>query len=151
MVVDTPIIQAILFDEPHAAWAAEAVNAHAGELRMSTVNLAEALILVRDRQPQLAEALELMLLDAGIRLVPPDVEQARIAAAAHLRYPLNLGDCFAYALAVAEDCAILSLDADFRRCDRPIVIPPDRAGNTGEADVSAATAAAHPRSRGEHE
>jgi ribonuclease VapC len=126
MVVDTSVILAILFDEAHATWAAEALNAHAGELRMSTVNLAEALILVRDRQPQLADELEAMLLDTGIRLVPPDVDQARFAAAARLRYPLNLGDCFAYALAVAEGCAILTLDGDFRRTDRPIMIPPDR-------------------------
>lgn len=124
MVVDTSIILAVLFEEPHAAWAADALNAHAEELRMSTVNLAEALILVKDRQPQLADALENMLLDAGIRLVPPDVDQARNAAAARLRYPLNLGDCFAYALAIAEDCGILTLDEDFRRTDRPILMPP---------------------------
>jgi ribonuclease VapC len=124
MVVDTSAILAVLFDEAHAAWAADVLNAHAGELRMSTVNLAEALILVRDRQPQLADELEALLLGAGIRLVPPDVDQARCAAAARLRYPLNLGDCFAYALAVAEGCGILTLDEDFRGTDRPILMPP---------------------------
>jgi ribonuclease VapC len=126
MVVDTSVILAVLFDEPHGAWAADALNAHAGELRMSTVNLAETVIRMRDRQPQLADRLEDMILEAGLRLVPPDVEQARCAAAARLRYPLNLGDCFAYALAVAEDCAILTLDDDFRRTDRPVLMPPDR-------------------------
>jgi ribonuclease VapC len=125
MVVDTSILLALLFDEPHGSCAADALNAHAGELRMSTVNLAEALIRVRDRQPQLADKLEEMILDAGIRQVPPDVDQARVAAAARLRYPLNLGDCFAYALAVADDCAIMTLDDDFHRTDRPIVVPPE--------------------------
>lgn len=124
MVVDTSAVLAILFDEPHASWAAEALNAHAGELRMSTVNLTEVLIRVTDRQPHLAHEMETMLLDAGMRFVPPDVEQARLASQARLRYPLNLGDCFAYALAVVEDCAILTLDNDFRRTDRPLVIPP---------------------------
>ena len=124
MVVDTSAVLAVFFDEPHASWAAEALNAYAGELRMSTVNLAEALILVKDRQPHLANQLESMLLDAGMRFVAPDVEQARLAADARLRYPLNLGDCFAYALAVAEDCAILTLDDDFCHIDRPLVMPP---------------------------
>ncbi|HEX3557202.1 MAG TPA: type II toxin-antitoxin system VapC family toxin [Thermoanaerobaculia bacterium] len=35
--------------------------------------------------------------------MPPDVEQARIVAEARFRYPLNLGDCFAYALAIIEN------------------------------------------------
>jgi ribonuclease VapC len=95
-----------------------------GELRMSTVNLTEVLILLRDRQPQLADELEVRLLDSGIRFVPPDADQARTVAAARLRYPLNLGDCFAYALAVSERCPILTLDADFRRVDVEVVLPP---------------------------
>lgn len=123
MVVDISAILAVFFDEPHAAWVADTLNAHAGELRVSTVNLAETLILVRDRQPQRAEALEAMLQDAGLRFVAPDARQARIAAEARLRFPLNLGDCFVYALAVAEDCAIITLDNDFRHTDRPLVMP----------------------------
>jgi uncharacterized protein with PIN domain len=90
---------------------------------MSTVNLAEALIRIRDRQPQLADQLEQQLLESGIRFVAPDVEQARLAAQARLRYPLNLGDCFAYALSIVEDCAILTLDEQFRRTDQPVVLP----------------------------
>ncbi len=41
MVVDTSVLLAVLFQEPHGAWAAEQLNAHAGTLRMSTVNHAE--------------------------------------------------------------------------------------------------------------
>ncbi len=90
---------------------------------MSTVNLTETLIRLRDRQPQLADELEEGVLESGIRFVAPDVEQARIAARARLQYPLNLGDCFAYALAVQEGCPILTLDRDFLRTDQPVVIP----------------------------
>ena len=90
---------------------------------MSTVNLTETLIRVRDRQPESFEQIETELLNSGIRFVPPDVQQARIAAEARLRYPLNLGDCFAYALAVVEDLPILALDRDFRSSDRPVVSP----------------------------
>lgn len=52
------------------------------------------------------------------------IEQARVAAEARLRFPLNLGDCFAYALAKVERQAILTLDSDFRCLDVAVVIPP---------------------------
>jgi len=123
MVVDTSAILAVFFNEAHAEWAAGQMEARAGELSMSTVNLAECLIRLRDRQPQLADALTEELLSSGIRFVPPDVEQSRIAADARLRLPLNLGDCFAYALAKAEGADILTLDRDFARLDVGVVMP----------------------------
>jgi ribonuclease VapC len=123
VVVDTSILLAVFFAEPDAEWAAAKLAEHAAELRMSTVNLAEVLIRIRDRQPQLYEALEARVLSSGIRFVSPDVEQARIAAEARLRYPLNLGDCFVYALASVESCPILARDRDFRAVDRPVVLP----------------------------
>ncbi|HEX6898815.1 MAG TPA: type II toxin-antitoxin system VapC family toxin [Thermoanaerobaculia bacterium] len=124
MVVDTSVLLAVFFDEPEAAWAASYLNQHGADLRMSTVNLAETLIILRDRQPQLFEELEARLFDSGIRFVPPDVVQAQIAAEARLRYPLNLGDCFAYALAVAEGCPLLAKDRDFRKVDIRVISPP---------------------------
>jgi len=123
VVVDTSVVLAILFNEPAAAWAADQLEAHAGELRMSTVNLTECLIRLRDRQPHLAPVLEEQLLESGIRFVAPDVGQAQIAAEARLRFPLNLGDCFAYALARAEGCSVLSMDEDFRKLDIAVVLP----------------------------
>ena len=90
---------------------------------MSTVNYTEALILVHDRQPNLAEAIREMIEHSSIRLVPPDSQQAEVAARARLRFPINLGDCFAYALAVAERCPVLTLDGDFRKCDIDVVYP----------------------------
>lgn len=124
MVVDTSILLAVLFGEPEGGWAADRLNENAGALRMSTVNLAETLILLRDRQPARYEELEADVLDSGIRFVPPDVEQARIASEARLRLPLNLGDCFAYALARVEGVPLLTLDRDFRRVDVPVQLPP---------------------------
>jgi ribonuclease VapC len=124
MVVDTSVLLCVLFDEPRASWAVERLEESAGALRMSTVNLTETLILLRDRQPQRADALEEMILGSGIRFVPPTLEHARVAAAARLRFPLNLGDCFAYALAVSEGTPLLTLDADFARVDVPVVLPP---------------------------
>ena len=123
MVVDTSVLLAVLFFDPGTEWAVSRLEEHAAELRMSTVNLAESLVLLRDRQPQLADQLESQILDSGIRLVPPDAEQSRIAAAARARFPLNLGDCFAYALAVSEGVPILTLDTGFLRVDHPVVVP----------------------------
>lgn len=123
MVVDTSAILAIFFQEEHGPWAAGMLEKHAGELVMSTVNLAEALIHLKDRQPARYEQLEARLLGSSIRFIPPDAEQARTAATARLKYPLNLGDCFAYALAVALDCPVLTLDSDFETTDRPALMP----------------------------
>jgi ribonuclease VapC len=123
MVVDSSVILAIFFAEPHASWAAQQLNDHPGSLCMSTVNLAEVLIRAKDRQPHQFERLELGLLGSGIRFVAPNVEQARIAADARLRYPLNLGDCFAYALAKSENSSILTLDQDFKSVDLPVLFP----------------------------
>lgn len=123
MVVDTSVLLAIFFEEPDAEWAADRLAEHAAELRMSTVNLTETLIRIRDRQPQRYRELEEEILRSGIRFVPPDIRQAQIAAEARLRYPLNLGDCFAYALASVEGCPILALDVDFLKADRPVLCP----------------------------
>ena len=97
---------------------------HMGLLSMSTVNLTETLIRLKDRQPVRFAELEGRLLNSGIRFVAPDVEQARIAAEARLRFPLNLGDCFVYALAKVERKAILTLDNDFRCLDVAVLLPP---------------------------
>ena len=123
MVVDTSVVLAVFFEEAAGVWAAGQLAEHAPALRMSTVNLAEALIRIRDRQPALADKLEERLFASGIRFVPPDSAQARIAARARLRFPLNLGDCFAYALAVSENCPILTVDRDFRAVDQPVLMP----------------------------
>lgn len=123
VVVDTSVILAILFGEQHAEWAAEQLEEHRGQTLMSTVNLTETLIRLRDRQPRRYPDLETQVLGGGLRFVPPDVEQARTAAEARLRLPLNLGDCFAYALARVEGVGILTLDADFRALDVPVRLP----------------------------
>jgi uncharacterized protein with PIN domain len=90
---------------------------------MSTVNLTETLIRLQDRQPQLFQELEEKLIYSGIRFVSPDIEQSKTAAKARIKFPLNLGDCFAYALAVQENCPILTLDKDFRRLNHMVIHP----------------------------
>jgi len=123
MVIDTSAIMAVFFNEESADWVLDQLSDHASRLRMSTVNLTECLILIRDRQPSLAESLEARLLASGIQFEPPDIEQAQLAAAARFRWPLNLGDCFAYALARRNESPLLTLDRDFRRVDIEVVLP----------------------------
>jgi uncharacterized protein with PIN domain len=113
----------VLFNESQAAWVAGELQKQAGSLIMSTVNLAEAHIIIRSRQPTLAPQLEATLCDGSIHFVAPTVPQVRIVADARLRLPLNLGDCFAYALAVTEQCELLAVDTDFGKVDIPVIVP----------------------------
>ena len=123
MVVDTSILLAIFFNEKSGPWAADQLQQNRRDLQMSTVNYTEALILLQDRQPHLFAEIREAIESSSIRLVAPTPELAETAAAARLRYPLNLGDCFAYALAKHEDCPLLTLDADFRNTDVAVVRP----------------------------
>jgi ribonuclease VapC len=81
------------------------------------------LILVQDRQPNAYKEIREAIETSSIRLVPPTERHAEVAAVARVRYPLSLGDCFAYALAKAEDRRLLTLDRDFRRTDLRVVLP----------------------------
>ena len=90
-VVYTSILLAILFNEEYGPWAADVLREHSRHLRMSTVNYAEALVLIYDRQPYLFEEMRSAIEASAIRLLPSTREQAETAAAARHRYPLNLG------------------------------------------------------------
>ena len=123
MVVDTSILLAIFFNEKAGPWAADQLQQNRRDLQMSTVNYAEVLILVHDRQPNAYKEIREAIETSSIRLVPPTERHAEVAAVARVRYPLNLGDCFAYALAKDEDRRLLTLDRDFRRTDLRVVLP----------------------------
>jgi len=123
LVLDTSALLALLFYEEHARWVKDQLVAHALLLRMSTVNLAETLILVESRQPALIHQIREEILSSSIQFIPPSLSHAKIAAQARLRYPLNLGDCFAYALAKEEKTPILTLDRDFLKTDLKVIRP----------------------------
>lgn len=124
MIVDASVLLAVIFNETHGEWARNQLRQNAATLRMSTINLAETLIRVRDRQPHTYEEIRRFIHSLGIRFVPPTVEQSEMAADARMRFPLNLGDCFAYALAKEESDSILTLDPDFAQTDVLTLIPP---------------------------
>lgn len=123
MVIDTSALLAVIFNEEHGPWVLDQLINNQTELRMSAVNFSETLVLIRDRQPQHFELIKEKLTTFGIRFVAADEQHAELAAEARVCYPINLGDCFAYALAKLESCPILTLDRDFKKTDLVCVMP----------------------------
>jgi ribonuclease VapC len=122
MVIDSSAILAIYFHEPTAEWSMAQLSG-AKRILMSTVNLAEVLMRFRDKDPANADAFERRLLDERFEFIAPDIEQTRIAARVRDLYPINFGDCFAYALAKSTVLPLLTLDADFKKTDFTIITP----------------------------
>lgn len=126
MVVDTSVILSIYLNEPTAAWCLEQLQTEqrlGQRIYMSTVSLAEVMIRAHDLAPHQLAQLEEQILSGSIEFVPPDIEQAKLAATARASLPLNLGDCFVYALAKSLLQPILTLDKDFKNCGLKVVLP----------------------------
>ncbi len=123
MVIDSSVLLAILFKERHASWALEKLKTCSSRLLMSTVNLAEVLIRARDLKESAYDQIKDEVLRMGIDFVPPDTEAAFIVSQARLRFPINLGDCFAYALAKMEKVRLLTIDAGFQKTDLEVLHP----------------------------
>jgi len=120
MVVDSSALLAVLFAEPQAERIAQILSETAHPI-ISAVSYSECLIRVLDRAPDAGEKLENALAGFALDVVPVDRALASVAAHARLRYPINLGDCFAYALAKTRHLPLLTLDGDFSKTDIPLV------------------------------
>lgn len=124
MIVDTSVIIAILRDEPDAAEIREILG-QPQICRMSALNYVEAGVVVdSNRNPVLSRRLDDLLRVVQIGIEPVTVEQARIAREAFRdfgkgrhRAGLNLGDCFAYALAKEKGETLLFKGDDFCHTD----------------------------------
>jgi len=123
MIIDTSVLLAIFFKETHHAWAQEILDRPGQDLHMSTVNLTELLIRLKDKQEAIFNELREKVYCFPIQFIAPDIQQAELAAEARLKYPLNLGDCFVYALAKVENSPIITLDSDFKKTDLTIIFP----------------------------
>ena len=128
MVVDSSAVVAILENEPERAWFDRLLAADEVRL-MSAVGRVECTCVVegRRREPGRA-ALERFLREAAIEVVAVTPEQAELACAAFRRFgkgrhlaALNIGDCFAYALAKATGEPLLCKGNDFPRTDLRLV------------------------------
>ncbi|BDG73906.1 type II toxin-antitoxin system VapC family toxin [Roseomonas fluvialis] len=124
MILDTSALMAILQKEAEAPAFGEAA-AKAETIAIAAPTLVELGIVaeglagevVRPRIDQLLESMR-------VEIVPFTAEHAALARDAWRRYGkgrhpagLNLGDCFAYALAVARDEPLLFKGDDFARTD----------------------------------
>ena len=128
MVIDASAVLAILLDEKDAQVLARAIE-NADSCRMSAVNYLEAALVIDNRGDAVAHReFDRFVRRARIQIEPVTFEQAQIARAAYRdfgkgRHParLNLGDCFAYALAKFVDEPLLFKGRDFSRTDiRPV-------------------------------
>ena len=131
MVIDTSALMAILQDAPERRALNEAIEA-ADSRAMSVATFVEVSIVIESRYgTDGLRDLDLFLDRAGIELVSVDVEQGKAARDAFSRFGkgrhpagLNLGDCFAYALARVLGEPLLYRGDDFSRTNVITFVPP---------------------------
>lgn len=125
VIVDASVVLAMLLKESDEAKYADFISEVPVELVMSPVNYLEVSLRIdRGQTPELSDAFDPLLRQLGISIVPINERQARLAREAYQRYgkgnheaKLNLGDCFAYALAKARSEPLLFKGDDFRLTD----------------------------------
>lgn len=123
MIVDASALIAVLLREPEKDRFRELIARDVQPV-MSPVNFLEAALRADGLGTETASGFDELFMETGIDVVPLDKEQARLAREAYRRYGkgnhdarLNLGDCFAYALAKARDEPLLFKGDDFRQTD----------------------------------
>lgn len=128
MIVDASAPVAILLREPEKDRFRDLI-ARDPEPVMSPLNFLEAAIRADGLGSETAEGFDALFSEAGIRIAVTDARQARLTREAYERFGkgnhparLNLGDCFAYALAKARGEPLLFKGDDFRLTDIEAVL-----------------------------
>ena len=124
MIVDTSVIIALLRNEPDASAISEALE-NAAVCRISAVTYVEASVVTdSNRDPILSRRFDDLLKDVRMRIEPVTATQAELARQAYRDFGkgrhkagLNLGDCFAYALAKDMSEPLLFKGDDFCHTD----------------------------------
>jgi ribonuclease VapC len=124
MIVDASALLAIVLDEDDGKRFYVSLG-RAGTSAISAVNFVEAAIRAdEDRTGSRGELLDEMMQRFDVRIASITPEQAKVAREAYQRFGkgrhparLNLGDCFAYALAKARGEPLLFKGADFAKTD----------------------------------
>lgn len=124
MVIDASAIVAILFDEPDRA---RFCGSHRSRLAASAlaVTLVETTMVVEGRKGPPAERMVDRFVEEGeIEVLPVSIGHAQLACDAFRAFGkgrhaagLNLGDCFAHALAKASGEPLLFKGDDFSQTD----------------------------------
>lgn len=131
--VDASAIVAVLTSEPEAdVFTAEILQSH--EPITSPIAMFEAALAIsRKLQVPLDHALaevEEFISAANLQVAPISAEDGRAALEAHSRYGkgrghpagLNMGDCFAYAMAKSRGAALLFKGDDFAQTDVRVAV-----------------------------
>jgi ribonuclease VapC len=124
MVVDTSVLVALFLSEPGHEALTDIID-EASEAYLSVVSRIEVVSVLCGKRHQAEPELVAEFVD-GLNLehVPVSIEQMKLAIEALLRFgkgrhpaKLNLGDCFAYALAKSRGLPLLFKGDDFARTD----------------------------------
>ena len=124
MIVDTSALVALFLREPGHAVIADAIDG-AGTASISVISHFEAIaVLCGHRVGAEPARVAAFIADLHLEHVPVSLDQAQLAIDALLRFGkgrhpagLNLGDCFAYALAKARGAPLLFKGDDFAKTD----------------------------------
>jgi ribonuclease VapC len=124
VILDSSALIAILFNEPDSRGLAAAMVA-ADRLAVAAPTLVETSIVAEGRAlPGMRAQLDVLMAVIGPEVVPFTAEHAELAIDGWRRFGkgrhpagLNLGDCFAYALAKARGEPLLFTGEDFGRTD----------------------------------
>lgn len=154
MIIDPSVLVAIIRGEPEARPFSELMQ-RASVLRMSAASYVELAVVVDGRKDPIASgSVDQLLRMYHVQIEPLTASQAQIARSAYQRFGrgsghaarLNLGDCFAYALARDLGEPLLFKGGDFARTDIEIVIEPIRHRRLSEvmAGYGAGAARAEP-------
>jgi ribonuclease VapC len=121
IAVDTSAFFAIALGEPRADACMAALETE-GQVLISAGTLAELLVVAARRG--LGPAAARLLERFGLTVVPVTEQSAVQVAEAYSRWgrgvhpaALNLGDCFAYAVAKEHSCPLLFVGDDFSKTD----------------------------------
>ena len=132
MIVDTSVIVAVIRDEPEGR-AFLRLIATAPVVRISAATYLELAIVIDGmRDPVMSGTMDAFIAESRMIVVPLTAVQARIARTAHQQFGrgsghparLNMGDCFAYALARDLGEPLLFKGGDFSLTDIEIVTEP---------------------------
>jgi ribonuclease VapC len=149
VIIDTSVIVAMIRQESDERRFFEVLR-HASTLRVSAATYVElAVVIDASKDPISSATLDELLKTYGVRIEPVTEAQARIARTAYQQFGkgsghparLNMGDCFAYALARDLGEPLLFKGDDFALTDIEIVIEPIKERRLSEvvAAYSAAT------------
>jgi ribonuclease VapC len=144
VIIDSSALVAILIREPESRAFARAIKAVAVR-RISAATYVEASAVIDGRRdPVLSSSLDRLIDVMRIEVVPFSAQQAHLAREAYQRYgrgsghpaQLNMGDCFAYALARDLGEPLLFKGSDFALTDIELLVEPVKSRRLSEVLAS---------------